>query len=426
VLGAVVGVLVLLPGQPPGAASAAGAPARPASARAPLIGIADEHLGMFYSLAFRKLRVHITRLIVPWDAFLRHTRDVGWIAQWIRTAELAHVEPLVAFSYARGCYSGGAHARGRIVRRARCRLPSVDRYRRAFLAFHRRFPEVRTFSVWNEANHRSQPTFDRPDRAAAFYNVVRARCRGCEIVAADVLDQPGFVGWLRRFTRFAHGHPRIWGLHNYEDTNHHVSRATRAMLRAVRGEVWLTETGGIVKFGHWSFSPRRAATATAYMFRLARLSPRITRLYIYQWSGARRRARFDAGLTGPGGRPRPAYFVVKGHLVHGSPLPPGFHPPEPPAPRPPKPSPGSFPAPPGPGAPPPGGGGGGSGGSGSGGGGSGGGGSSGGGGGGSGSGGSGSGGSGSGGGSSGSGGGGSGGSGSGPPKCTLPPPLPCF
>src|SRR5947209_2615988 len=410
----VVLILALAPGPSSGAATARVPEARTARAGA-LIGIADEHVGMFYSLAFRKLRGHISRLIVPWDTFLRRTRDMAWVTQWVRVSETAQVEPLIAFSYARGCYVGGAHSRGRVSRRARCRLPSVGKYRRAFVAFHQRFPEVRAFSVWNEANHRSQPTANRPDRAAAFYNVVRQRCHGCEIVAADVLDQPGFVKWLRRFRHYAHGRPSIWGLHNYEDTNHHISRDTRSMLRTVPGQVWLTETGGIVKFGHWKYSPRRAAGATSYMFRLAGLSPRITRLYIYQWSGARRRARFDAGLTGPTGHPRPAYFVVQRHLVHGSRFPPGFHPPAPPAPRPIKPIPGPSPPPPG---PPPSGGGGGSG-SGSGGGSGGGSGS-------------GSGGGSGGGGSSGagSGGGGSSGGGSGgggtQPVCTLPAPLPCF
>jgi hypothetical protein len=47
------------------------------------------------------------------------------------------------------------------------------------------------------------------------------------------------------------------------------------------------------------------------MFRLARSNPRIKRLYIYQWTGAARNARFDAGLIDPHGKPRPAYYVVK-------------------------------------------------------------------------------------------------------------------
>ena len=75
------------------------------------------------------------------------------------------------------------------------------------------------------------------------------------------------------------------------------------------------KTGGIVHFPHRPFNPRRAAKATKFMFRLAHMSPRITRVYIYQWTGARRSARFDAGLVDRYGHPRPAYWVVKAHLA---------------------------------------------------------------------------------------------------------------
>src|SRR5437660_879885 len=72
---------------PPSDAAGAGAPAAgTARAQGALVGVADEHAGMFYSLAFRKLRVHITRLIVPWDTFLHHTRDVAWVTQYIRVS----------------------------------------------------------------------------------------------------------------------------------------------------------------------------------------------------------------------------------------------------------------------------------------------------------------------------------------------------
>ena len=41
--------------------------------------------------------------------------------------------------------------------------------------------------------------------------------------------------------------PRIWGLHNYRDTNKRKGQkpgGTRRLLKTVKGEVWLTETGG--------------------------------------------------------------------------------------------------------------------------------------------------------------------------------------
>jgi len=54
------------------------------------------------------------------------------------------------------------------------------------------------------------------------------------------------------------------------------------------------------------------------LFKLAALSRRITRLYVYQWTGARapRRTRFDAGITNVHGKPRPAYCVIYRQLRH--------------------------------------------------------------------------------------------------------------
>jgi hypothetical protein len=139
-----------------------------------------------------------------------------------------------------------------------------------------------------------------------------------------VLDTANMHRYLRSFLRRAPGRPRLWGLHNYQDVNNRTSGDTRRMLETVPGEVWLTETNGIVKFGNsrqFSYSESRAARCTRWMFRLADrydsrrrgLRSKLTRLYLYQWFGAPVGARFDAGLVDPDGTPRPAYFVLQRH-----------------------------------------------------------------------------------------------------------------
>jgi hypothetical protein len=330
------------------AALVAGLAAAPAARGADVVGIADQSAAMFASPHFQRLDVQVSRLIVSYDAVMRGTFEVAEIDTWMAAARRAHVQPLVSFNHSRGCYDGHG-----VVRRKACRLPSVKRYRRAFGFFRRRYPRVSVYSPWNEINHVSQPTARRPKRAAQFYNVVRKNCRGCTIVAADVLDQRGVGRYLRRFRRHAKGRPRLWGLHNYRDTNHGTRKGTRAILRAVKGKVWLTETGGIVAFGRsLPYDPRRAARAERHMFRLARSSRRITRLYIYNWFGVPRTERFDSGLVDPLGEPRPAYRVVHRHLARpgGNPEPPPSDaPPPPPGPPPPEPP----PPPPGGGDPPP-------------------------------------------------------------------------
>jgi Glycosyl hydrolase catalytic core len=260
------------------------------------IGIGDQHPESFSQPLFQQLKFRYARLIVPWDA-LRRPDETARVDAWLTAARVSGVRPLVTFNHSR--------QRPRV-------LPSPGQFKREFRAFRKRYPFVRDYSPWNEINHQSQPTFRKPRAAARFYNIVRAACRGCTIVAADVLDQAGLEKYLRTFKRYAKGSPRLWGLHNYSDTNRYRSSGTRALLRTVRGNIWLTETGGIVKFADvFPYNEQRAAKATRYMFRLARSSKRIKRLYIYSWLGEQRSARFDAGLVNPDGSARAAFHVVR-------------------------------------------------------------------------------------------------------------------
>lgn len=291
----------------------------PAARGADIIGIADQKASMFTNPFFQALDVKISRLVVSYDAVLSRTFEVADVDQWMREVRAARVEPLITLSHSRGCYDGKG-----IPKKKVCRLPSVARYDKAFKAFRRRYRDVTVYSPWNEINHKSQPTEKAPKRAAEYYNLVRKRCRGCRIVAADILDQPGMAKYLKSFQRHVDGSPRLWGLHNYQDANDFKSSGTRRMLRLVKGEIWLTETGGIVKFGkRRPYDPARAARVARHMLTLASSNRRITRLYIYNWTGVPRTERFDAGLVHPSGLPRPAYFVIRALLERpgGNPTP---------------------------------------------------------------------------------------------------------
>ena len=302
--------------------------AAPAQAATKTIAIADQNPSMFSNPWFHRLDVRHSRLVVSYDAVLENTFEVADIDRWVTLAGAYGVDPLITFNHARGCYSEGVHLKAR-----RCRLPSVTKYRRAFKAFRKRYPTLRTYSPWNEINHVSQPTHTSPKRAAQFYNVVRRECRGCRIVAADVLDQWKMRVYLKRFLKYADGKPRLWGLHNYQDANNYTRTGTKEMLEAVPGTIWLTETGGIVDFGRRRpYNPRRAAKATRFMFRLADMSRRIKRIYIYHWNGQPRGTRWDSGLTDEHGEPRPAYWVV--HRRIGKPGPPSPQPMPTPTPTP--------------------------------------------------------------------------------------------
>ena len=273
-----------------------------AEARA-VVGIGDQKPEMFTDPRFLWLKVGYTRMNVGWD--VRHSKwERPWVDGWMRAAHKAKVRPVITFGHS------WTDSRRRI-------LPSVATYRREIRAFRKRFPWVREYIPWNEANHCSQPTCNKPERAAAYYRVLRQECRRCTVVAADVLDQRNLAGWIRRFRRAARPYrPRLWGLHNYLDANRLRSTGTDNMLRAVPGQVWLTETGGLVRRNHYrnqiSFpeSPENAARATQWVLDLARERPRIRRVYFYHWNANSPTQGWDSAFIDPFGTPRPAFDVL--------------------------------------------------------------------------------------------------------------------
>jgi hypothetical protein len=279
--------------------------AMPAHAQRLVVGIGDQKSDMFSDPRFAAMDFHIARRVVAWDA-LRYRWQRAELDEWMDDAQAAGVAPLVSF------------ARSRVWSKRKI-LPSPARFRAAFRAFKRRYPWVRTYSPWNEVNHCSQPTCHNPRMAARYYKIVRAVCPGCRVVAADVLDDETMVPWLRAFLRYTRVKPRLWGLHPYLDANRFHSSGTRTLLRTVRGEVWFTEVGGLVRRQNHSRvklpdSAAHAAAVTRFLFRLARVSPRISRMYLYNWN-ARAKEPWDSAFIGPTGHPRPAFGVLEQQLA---------------------------------------------------------------------------------------------------------------
>ena len=106
----------------------------------------------------------------------------------------------------------------------------------------------------------------------------------------------------------------IWGLHNYVDANRLRTTGTKALLKATKGPVWFTETGGVV----WRenardrirFPGRRSRTRRRprkWVFKLAALSPRVKRVYFYNWLPG---PTWDSGLMDAARAPAAG---VRGH-----------------------------------------------------------------------------------------------------------------
>jgi hypothetical protein len=286
-----------------GATALAFALTLPAGAHALLVGIGEQQHYMFEDPRFQALGLRYARVSIGWDA-LESPTQARALAQWLRGARAEGVHPLIAFERSR---RAGRHRL----------LPSPARLGHQFRVLHARYPWVTDFATWNEANYCGEPTCHSPALVAAYYTQMRRACPRCHVLAAELLDVPGMVGWAGAERRALGYEPAVWGLHDYIGANRLQTASTAALLRGTTGQVWLTETGGVVARHNRSAhdfpeSPAHAAAVTRFVFdRIARLSGRIARVYLYQWyASPRRRAPWDSGLIGPHGTPRPAFWVL--------------------------------------------------------------------------------------------------------------------
>jgi hypothetical protein len=239
---------------------------------------------------------------VPWDALTSPTQTAALDA-WMAGARAAGVDPLISFTHSSS---------------SRRLLPTPERLLYEFRRFRARYPWVTEYASWNEANHCGEPTCHRPELVAAYWRKLRLECPQCRILAAEVLDMPNMVSWVKAFRRAARVEPRYWGLHNYVDANRLRTSGTRRLLKASgRALIWFTETGGIVSRTNrrkvtFPESAEHAAKATRWLFDdLVTLSRRITRVYIYHWNSDPGPSTWDSALIGPTGKPRPAYRVLQ-------------------------------------------------------------------------------------------------------------------
>src|SRR4051794_15849008 len=153
------------------------------------VSIADQHISMFDAPAYQRLKLKRTRYFIRWDA-IRHPADLAAVKAYVRRARRAHVRVLV-------------HVSTNDLRERKAKLPSVRQYRRDVgRLVHRLRPlGVREWGAWNEVNHKTQPTWKSPRRAAQFFKTMRRLCKGCRVVALDALDQAGVTRYIRRFYR---------------------------------------------------------------------------------------------------------------------------------------------------------------------------------------------------------------------------------
>ena len=273
------------------------------------VGIADQKAAFLSDSRFQGLKIKLARRSVAWD-FMQYDWQVQDVDAWMAAARAAGVTPVITF------------ARSRIDAK-RHDVPSAARMSAAFKGFRARYPWVKEFVASNESNHYGEPTGRRPKLAAAYYKAMKKACRSCKIAAATLLDYPNLVSWSRAFVKAAGHQPKYWALHNYVSANRFDKARTVQLLRALKGQIWLTEVGGLVKRrtpngkgkAKLKEGVAHAAKVTDYIFnRLARVSPRISRVYLYHWDSGGPLSSWDSGLIDHRGNPRPAFGVLERFL----------------------------------------------------------------------------------------------------------------
>jgi hypothetical protein len=292
------------------AGAAAGSAPKAHAASSYLTGIGNESPKMFKNPLYQQLHTKIVRYVAPYDA-VAHSYSLTQAKQFIAAAEAAHEQVLVAFYHSEYTPT---------------KLPSIPLYQSDVQKFVKLFPNVKQYESWDESNRGNVPKqFSSPSGAGAarYYQALLRVCKGCTVIGLDVLDAAVISPTLRYISEFKRElsrletvMPKIWGLHNYSDVNRLESWRTRDIVKAFGGQVWLTETGGLVQFEP-SFPNKhgagltRAAKVIKYMFALAGALPQIKRLYVYDWTrGTSSYTRFDAGLTNAREQPRAGYVVV--------------------------------------------------------------------------------------------------------------------
>jgi hypothetical protein len=266
------------------------------------VGIADQKADMFSDPRFAQLGIKRARIDLAYDVLLDGGQTAA-LDQWMAGAQANGVQVLVTFDRSRRPGRKGFR-------------PDTYSLVKQFNALRARYPFVKEWVTWNEPN-----LSQTASRTARQWLALKKACPTCTIVAADLVDRPNLSRWAKAFVKTAHQQPKIWGLHNYADANQYKPRATKALLKAVKGKIWLTETGGVVRRRNGSSvkytgeSLTHAAKAINYIFtKLVRLSPRIQRVYIFHWDG--RNASWDSALISPNGTARPAFAVLANLLRH--------------------------------------------------------------------------------------------------------------
>ena len=198
---------------------------------------------MFGNPLYKQLHTRIVRYIAPYDAAVR-PYSLDKAKRWIRAAEAQHSRcwwpSTTPSTPPRSCPAS----------------PPTSTTSQKFVKL---FPHVRQYQSWDEANRGNDPAASSraPRRAAAarYYQALLRVCKGCTVIGLDVLDAANIAPTLQlhlgiqaRDLPPADGHAEDLGPAQLLRRQPPAKAGARAKsCSALGGQVWLTETGGIVQ-----------------------------------------------------------------------------------------------------------------------------------------------------------------------------------
>ena len=269
------------------------------------IGIAEQKPDMFSDALFKPLGIKYARRSVGWDT-MKYDWQIADVDAWLTAARNAGVTPMISFAKSRN------EARRRY-------LPTVAEYKQQFIAFKNRWPWVREYAATNESNHPAEMGGTNPKRAMEYWRAMKSACPQCKVAAATLLDfQPTLLKWTKAFVKAAgKKQPTLWALHNYVSVNRFDEKLTKQLLKIIKGEIWITEVGGLVyrkpAIGRVKLREGvgHQTRVTQYMFtKMLKLSPRIKRIYVFHWD-ASEDGSWDSGMIDKNGTPRPSLGLLQ-------------------------------------------------------------------------------------------------------------------
>jgi hypothetical protein len=297
------------------------------------VGIADSDGDTFADPHWAGLEVRMGRAVAPYDVALTDPvpgtpagdRRIEFDA-WMSNASAAGVEPLVTFEASR---------------RTPGVAPTADAFAHAMRAFLATYPAVRHLAPWNEPNFRGggNPLDGDAALAAGYWRALVAVAGDRTVAAGEFAGAPGDPYVDRYLAALGDARPDVWAFHAHTDPNRFqagvddTAPATRYLLdvlgrRWPDAAIWIDEIGAYYRDAHghvWGDDSQRAATS--FILGLATLSPRIERIYYYNFanecSTAARCAIQDRGVVSPSpldgtpldyddaGRRRTSYAVIR-------------------------------------------------------------------------------------------------------------------